>query len=103
MLFILGVASLAQYAFIRVNPKAGQQMMIDERDERMQLIRARAGHRAYWLSSSLAFFVLIWAAFAGDVGLPRLTGDSLWLSLLIVVVVPFIVYVGSVAYEQRNH
>jgi hypothetical protein len=102
ILFVIGIVSLAQYAFIRANPTAGQQMMIQERDERLQLIRARAGHRAYWISSSLAFFVLIWTAFAGDVGLPTLSGNTLWFSMVAVVVVPFIVYVGNIAYEQNN-
>ncbi len=102
ILLVVGIASLAQYAHIRSNPKAGQQMMIRERDERLHLIRAQAGQRAYWISSSLAFFVLIWTAFAGDVGLPTLTGDALWFSLLLVVVLPFFVYIGSIAYEQNN-
>lgn len=101
-LMLLGIVSLGQYAFVRSHPKAGKQMWIDERDERTQFIRARAGQRAYSLSSALAFFLLIWATFAGDVGLPIMAGNVLWFSLLAVVVLPFVVYIGSITYEQ-NH
>ncbi len=102
VLLVLGIVSLLQYAYIRHDPKAGRQMMINEQDERMQLIQARAGQRAYRISSALAFFVLMWASFAGDVGLPTLSGNTLWFSLAAVVIVPSIIYIASIAYEQ-NH
>jgi hypothetical protein len=102
VLIVLGIISLLQYAFVRRKPKAGQQMMVQEQDERMQWIRLRAGSRAFWISSALAFFVLNWVSFAGDVGLPVLTGVWLWLSLLVVVVVPFIVYAASMVYDQNR-
>ena len=102
-LMVLGIVSLLQYAYARRDPKAKKEMMIHDSDERMQLIRARSGQRAFWISSSLAFFVLIWASFAGDVGLPVLSYDALWFSLAVVVVVPFIVYIVEIVYEQGNH
>ena len=102
MLFVLGIAGLAQYAYVRMNPKAGHRMMIDEQDERTKLVHARAGQRAYWISSSLAFLVLIWVSFAGDVGLPTLSGSALYFSMVAVVVVPFIVYIAGIVYEQSN-
>jgi hypothetical protein len=102
VLLILGIVSLLQYAYVRRNPKAGRQMMISERDERLQLIRAKAGQRAYQISSALAFAVLMWASFAGDVGLPTLSGNALWFALLAVVVVPALVYIGYIVYEQSN-
>jgi hypothetical protein len=43
VLLMMGIAGLAQYIYVRLNPKAGQSMMINESDERMQMIRARAG------------------------------------------------------------
>ncbi|HVN55871.1 MAG TPA: hypothetical protein VMT46_16175 [Anaerolineaceae bacterium] len=102
MLLILGFVSLLQYAYVRANPRAGQQMQIKENDERLQWIRARAGQRAYGLSGSLAFAVLIYTTFAGDVGLPALSGNALFFSLLAVVVIPFLAYIGALVYEQ-NH
>lgn len=99
----LGIASLAQYIYARRNPSAGRQMMINERDERMQSIRARAGYRAFWMSSGLTYALLMWVAFAGSVSLPKLTDDVLWFVLVGVVVVPFIVYIGQIVYLQSNH
>lgn len=102
LLLGLGAASLLQYAYVRRNPKAGRQMMIEECDERLQLIRARAGQRAFRLSSGLAFTLLIWSSFSSDVGLPALSRDVLWFSLAVVVVAPFLVYIGSIAYWESN-
>lgn len=102
LLIALGLASLAQYAVVRRDPKAGRQIMINECDERLQWIRARAGQRAFRLSSSLAFALLMWSSFAGDVGLPVLSSDALWFSLAAVVVLPSLVYIGSIVYEQGN-
>ncbi|HMD88888.1 MAG TPA: hypothetical protein VKF38_06975 [Anaerolineaceae bacterium] len=102
LVFIMGIASLAQYAYTRSNPKAARKMMIDERDERIQLIHAGSGNRAFIIGNGMAYFVLMWDSFASDVGLPSLTGDRLWFSLLALVLVPVIVYIGSIVYEQRN-
>lgn len=96
----LGIASLVQYAFMRRSPEARRQLMINECDERLQWIRARAGQRAFRISSALAFALLMWASVAGDVGLPTLSSDALWFALAVVVVVPSLVYIGSIMYEQ---
>ena len=102
VLLVLGLVSLAQYAYIRHDPKAGQRMMAQERDERLQWIRARASQRAYRISASLAFLLLMWASFTAEAGLPTLAGDVLWFALTVVVVAPALVYIGSIVYEQ-NH
>ncbi len=96
----LGIVRLLQYAYIRRHPWAGWRMMMWERDERLQLIRARAGQRAFVTSSALAITLLLWASLASDFRLPALSSDALWFSLVVVVVVPFLVYIGSVTYEQ---
>ena len=102
MLLVLGIAGLAQYAYVRRNPNAGKQMRIREQDERLQAIRDRAGHRAFGISSALAFLILLWVAFAGDVGLPQLSGSSLFFALLIMVGVPYLAYIIMIAAEQNN-
>jgi hypothetical protein len=102
VLLMMGIAGLAQYIYVRLNPKAGQSMMINESDERMQMIRARAGQRAYKLSGALAFAVLIYFSFAGDVGLPELSGYMLFFSLLAVVVIPAFAYTCNIVIEQSH-
>ena len=102
MLIILGFVGMAQYAYVRSNPKAGRQMIIQEQDERLRWIRAQAGQRAYRISSSLAFLALIWAAFAGDIGLPPLSGNALYFTLLAIVVLPYLTYIASMAIDRKN-
>ena len=101
-LLVLGIVSLGQYAYAWHNPKAGQHMMIEERDERLQFIRARAGQRAYGVSSALAFMVLMWASFAGEAGVPPFSHDALWIALVVVVVVPSIAYSAWIIYGQSK-
>jgi hypothetical protein len=52
-------SGLLQYAYARRDLRAKKEMMIRERDERMRLIRARAGQHAVWVSSSLAEVVVV--------------------------------------------
>lgn len=96
--FVLGVVSLLQYAFVRKHPQSGEQMMIQERDERIHSIRALAGSRAYGVSSSIAVLLLLWASFEGTNRLPDLSGDLLWFSLAALVVLPGVVYIGWIIY-----
>ena len=98
----LGLISLAQYTYVRRNPGAGRQMMIEEQDERLQWIRARAGQRAFWISSAMGFFLLNWLAFADQIGLPALSKNGLWFAMLGVVIVPCIVYMAGIALGQRQ-
>ena len=101
-LAVMGMASLAQYVYVRAHPKAGQHMLNNEQDERTRQIQARAGQRAYWLSSGLAFAVLIYFEFAETVGLSPLSGNAMLFSLLVVVVLPYLAYMSGIAIEQNK-
>ena len=103
MLFLMGAAALAQYTFIRRNPHAGKQMLVREQDERLVQIRDRAGHQAFRVSSALGFLALLWAAFAGEAGLPALSGETLFFLLLVVVGVPMLIYAIISTREQNAH
>ncbi len=98
----IGVANLVQYATMRRDPKAARQMAIEKGDERLALIRGRAGHRAFWVSTALAYALLMWLSFASSGSLPVLSPDALWFCLAAVVVVPFIVYASGIVYEQNR-
>lgn len=102
LLIGLGAASLMRYVVARRDPKAARRAAIESRDERMQLIRARAGNRAFWVSTALAYTLLMWVSFADNGSLPVLNDDALWFSLAAVVVIPFGVYVASLAYDQEH-
>jgi hypothetical protein len=75
---------------------------VEEHDERTVLIRARAGNRAYWVSTALVYLGLMWASFASSGSLPVLGGDALWNFLAAAVLIPFAVYVASMMVDQRK-
>lgn len=92
LLLGVGLAQYITYHGARGDPKAASRKMIDERDERNVLLRARAGHRAFWVSLGLGYTGLMWASFAGNGQVPALEGDTLWFFLVALVVIPFGVY-----------
>ncbi len=98
----IAVSYFVRYGTASRSPQAAARLASEERDERMQAIRARAGNRAYWLSAVLAYAGLIWVSFAQSGSLPMLSPDALWYFLAGLVIVPFGVYAISMAYEQQN-
>ena len=98
----LGVGLLVRYRPAISNSEVARRVVVEERDERDVQIRQRAGQRAYWASAILVFVVLMWASFASNGDLPALEGDLLWNCLVIALVVPFFVYIGSVIIDERR-
>jgi uncharacterized membrane protein YidH (DUF202 family) len=99
----VGIAMLVQYASVRRNPQAARQMLVEKRDERSQMIRARSGNRAFWVSIALTYIILMWESFADDGSLPALSDDALWFFLAAAVLIPMVVYIGGIVYEQNNN
>lgn len=98
----VGFAFLAQYATYRLDPQVGRQMLIQASDERFRLIRARAGSRAFWVSITMTYIILLWDALASSGNIPALSDDTLTLLLVAAVIVPMIVYIVGFIYEQIN-
>jgi ABC-type uncharacterized transport system permease subunit len=103
LLIGVGISYLVRYAAARREPQVARRMASDELDERIQLLRGRAGNRAYWVSAGLAYAGLMWLSFAENGGLPMPTLDGIWYFLVALIVVPFIVYAASLVYDQQNH
>ncbi len=101
-IFGLGIAQMVRYRAARSDRKAAARIVNEERDERMQLIRGRAGHRAFWVSLAMTYIALMWLSFASSGSLPAPTPDGLWYYLAAAVVLPFLIYVASIVYDQ-NH
>ncbi len=103
-ILLLGVAFsyLVRYRAARSSPQAAARLASEERDERMQIIRARAGSRAYWFSAVLTYAGLMWVSFAQNGSLPMLTADGLWYFLAGLVILPFAVYASSMVYDQQH-
>jgi hypothetical protein len=98
----IGIANLVRYGAVRRDPQAARRLAGEERDERTQLLRARAGNRAYWVSAPLAYALLMWVSFAESGSLPYPSPDLLWYMLAALVVVPFGVYALSLMYDQQH-
>jgi ABC-type uncharacterized transport system permease subunit len=102
LLAALGVANLVRYRAAMKDEQSARRLTAEVYDERSVLIRARAGNRAYWVSTALVYIGLMWASYAANGGLPDLGRDTLWYFLAVCVLLPFGVYVTSVLIDQRN-
>jgi hypothetical protein len=102
LLIGIGVGFLIYYRDALKNELSARRVTAEERDERTLFIRARAGNRAYWVSTALVYLGLMWTSFASNGGLPALSGDVLWFFLAAGVVVPFGIYIVSILVDQRN-
>jgi ABC-type uncharacterized transport system permease subunit len=98
----LGVANLVRYGLTRGDDQAARRLVVEERDERTQLLRARAGQRAYYISAALTYILLMWVSFADNGSLPALSNDALWLALAAMFLLPVGVYLVSIVIDQRN-
>lgn len=78
-------------------------MLIQASDERFRLIRARAGSRAFWVSIIMTYIVLLWVSLAGSGNIPALSDNTLTFLLVATVIVPIMVYIAGLIYEQVNY
>lgn len=104
-IFLIGVglSYLIRYRAARREPLTGARMANEANDERSRMLRARAGNRAYWVSTALAYGGLMWVSFAANGSLPHLSEDALWYFLAAVVIIPFGVYaIGLTREEERE-
>lgn len=99
----LGIAQLVPYAATKKDQQAARRLSVEQRDERTRLLRAKAGYRAYWVSAILTIGGLMWVSIASYGGLPQLSPDVLWYYLAAVVVIPFVVYIGSLIYDEQHY
>lgn len=102
LLLGIAVSYLVRYGAAQRSLQAAKRLVSEDRDERTQMIRARAGSRAYWVSAILTYALLMWVSFASNGSLPMLSADALWYVLAAIVIVPGIVYMISTIYDQQN-
>jgi hypothetical protein len=102
LLIGIGVASLVRYGTALKDEQSAKRLTVEERDERTVLIRARAGNKAFWVSTGLIYIGLMWASFAVNGAIPALSGDTLWFFLAACLLIPFGTYITSILIDQRN-
>jgi hypothetical protein len=98
----VGIANIVRYRGALKDEQSARRVTADERDERIVQIRNRAGNRAFLVSVSLTYVGLMWASLADRGDLPLLSGDSLWYFLAAATVFPFLVYLASMIFDERN-
>jgi len=98
-ILLLGVAlsRFVTYRSLRADGVTAARTMAEEKDERRVAIRNQAGNRAFWVATILGYAGLLWASFASNAQLPALEGDTLWFYLVVLVVIPFAIYLISYA------
>jgi ABC-type uncharacterized transport system permease subunit len=102
LLLGIGFAYLVRYGAAGRDVQVARRLVSEERDERMRIIRTRAGNRAYWVSAAMIYGGLMWVSFAESGSLPPLSADMLWNFLAAAVVLPFVIYAASLMVDQKN-
>jgi hypothetical protein len=98
-----GVAQIVPYAALKNDQPAARRYSAEQRDERSQLLRVQASYRASRVAAILTIGGLMWVSIASFGGLPQLSPDALWYFLAAVVVIPFVVYIGSLIYDEQHY
>lgn len=99
----MGLAQILRYGAVRKDRQAAARLVNVERDERDSLIRAQAGNRGFWVALVMTYILLMWLSFASSGSLPVPNLDTLWFYLAAAVIVPFLIYVVSIVYDQKNN
>jgi len=98
----LGITALLRGGLPNPSSDTARRLGIEELDERNVAIRRLAGSRAFIVSATLTYVLLIWVSFASNGQLPMLSPDALWYALAAAFVVPLAVYLGSLIHSQRS-
>lgn len=59
----VGISNLVRYRAALKDEQVARNLTVEERDERTVFLRARAGNRAYWVSTTLVYAGLMWDVF----------------------------------------
>ncbi len=78
LLIGIGISYWVRYRALRKDTPEAARMINLERDERIQMLRAKAGNRAFWVMMALAYAGLMWVSFAANGSLPKLNDEALW-------------------------
>lgn len=97
------IAPFVQYMTLKSDRESARKFVAEERDERTQMLRARAGSRAYVCSAALTAGGLIWVSLAFNDSLPQVSADALWYYLATLLILPLLVFIVSLAFDQNNY
>lgn len=102
LLLGIGVSNWLRYRSASRDPEAARQTLIAKTDERLVILRNKAGNRGFWTGLALTYLLLMWESLSSSGSLPALSEDARWFWLAAAVVIPFLVYLASVFYEETH-
>jgi hypothetical protein len=98
----IGIGLVVRYMAGKKGEQSARRLMVEELDERNQLIRYRAGYRGFWVAIVLVYIILMWLSMAANGSLPPIGKELLWYLQVGCVVIPFAVYLTSVLIDQKK-
>jgi hypothetical protein len=98
----IGIGLVVRYQTALKNNQSAKRLLIEEFDERNQLIRYRAGYRGFWVAIILVYVILMWLSMAANGSLPPIGEELLWYFQVACVVIPFGVYIISFIIDQKK-
>jgi hypothetical protein len=98
----IGIGLVVRYQTALKNNQSAKRLLIEEFDERNQLIRYRAGYRGFWVAIILVYVILMWLSMAANGSLPPIGEELLWYFQVACVVIPFTVYIISFLVDQKR-
>jgi ABC-type uncharacterized transport system permease subunit len=98
----IGIGLVVRYMAGKKGDQSAKRLMVEELDERNQLIRYRAGYRGFWVAIILVYIILMWLSMAANGSLPPIGKELLWYLQVLCVVIPFGVYLTSVLIDQKK-
>lgn len=95
-----GVAILVRFGLARKNAGSAKRAMIEENDERLVLIRARAGNDAFLLSiPATSIGLLLYSAITRGNPEP----DYFWYYMVFMTLVPIVVYIVRMSKYAKQY
>jgi len=97
-----GFANWMQCLAAKKDESSVKRDIIESTDERLIIIRFRAGNRGFRISIAITYALLMWESLSFSDLVPILSEELRWYWLALAVIVPFAVYVISYLYDEAN-
>lgn len=98
----IGIGMIVRYRSALRDNQDAKRLLIEEHDERNQLLRYRAGYRGFWVAIVMIYILLMWLSFSANGDLPPIGENLLWYLHAACIVIPFIVYIISILSDQKK-
>jgi hypothetical protein len=101
LLLGLSLACWLKYFNGRKDPQAARRTISAESDERMIVIKNKAGQNGFWVGLAMTYGLLMWESISSNGALPALSDDARWFWLAAAVVLPMLIYIASIVQGNK--